>query len=593
MPHPDDHQPPRPAQELPSYALEEHEEPVGWRRWLNGRRLVIVLFAIAVVAGAVFGAKPIYRELKARRALAIAEQAGEALDRGDGAKASALLRQAALMAFQDERVAARITYHAARAGDLASVAEIGKQIDAGQASPEEIIVFGERSLDAGKTAEAGRALDTLPSSLPPDLAARRAAVLAGCLHAQGQTENAKSTLRQAIGNLPAADTDSLRVMLARVLLGEEGAPSRDEARQLLEQAAAGSGKDAAAALRLLAASSAGIAPAAQKDLDETAERLRKHPAASPADELFIARLVVSSDPSRKDEAVKTMVARMKERGASTDDRVVAARWLIGLQEHEAVLDLIDPADPSKHAGALMVRLDALSGLNRWDDCSRLIEDNHGGTLPDTFYYLFRARIAESRGEKDKAAAEKKLLRQTMQFAELPHVLFAARYAESVGWKPEAFAAWRFLSADNGARVEALRGQLRNIPDTVSASDAAEIAGELLALQPGDPSARLSAAYFRLMAQLQIADSAAVAEEMLAADPESVDIRRVAALARLRTGKAAAGLAIWPDDNEENRWRALHIALLRAAGQTDAADKIARAIDPRTLTPEEQALLKGN
>ena len=588
---PDDSPPPPAPDELPSYALDDEAEPVGWRRWLRGRRLVILLASLAFVIAATLGAKPAYRELKARRALAIAAQAGNALDRGEAAEASALLRQAALMAFTDERVAARVTFHAARAGDMASVAEIGKKLADGEAAPEEILVFGERSLAAGRTADADRALQALPADLPPPQAVQRAALAAGLLAAQNQREQAEAALRQALGTITAPEADELRVMLAKLLLSRDDRSGNDEARQLLGQAAGGSGRHALAALRLLAMSSAGISPDARAQLDAAIGRLRAHPGCSAEDEIFIARLLVTSDPGRRKEAVQKLASRLRERNASPDERTAAARWLVGLQEHEAVLELIPPAEVSEHAGALMVRLDALSGLERWDECRELIEANRGGALPDVLYHLFRARLAGTGNNPAEEDAEKRQLRQVMQFAELPHVLFAARYAETVGWKPEAFAAWRILASDSSAKADALRGQIRNLPPTATAADGLEIANELLALQPQDPSARLSAAFFALLVGDNIEESSATAEEFLAADPGSVDIRRVAALARLRTNQAAEGLRIMPDDNHEPRWQALRAALLRATGQTSAARKLSAAIDASSLTPEEQALLK--
>ena len=213
-------------------------------------------------------------------------------------------------------------------------------------------------------------------------------------------------------------------------------------------------------------------------------------------------------------------------------------------------------------------------------------------MPDTLYHLFRARMALERGETQAAEDEKRVLRQVMGFAEAPHVLFAARYAETVGWKPEALAAWRILAANEGARPDALRAQLRNLPPDAPASEGLSITEELLQVLPDDPSAQLSAAYFRLMAGKDIEASAATAEKFLAADPESADLRRVAALGRLRTGKAAEGLAIWPGDGDENRWRALHTALLRASGQTKAAERAAQDMDIETLSTEDKALLSG-
>jgi len=588
---PDETSAPSAAPELPSYSLDDVNAPAGWRMWLYGwrRRLVLWLLLAAIVIG--FGAKPIYREAKARRALTITEQAGTALDRGQAAEASTLLRQAALMAFQDERVADRVTYQAARGGDMASVAELGKKISSGKAAVDEVLIYGEKSLQAGKQEDAARALMLLPSTIAPPDEARRASLRAGLAAVQGRGAEAKEILAAAIVSLPSKDGDSLRVTLAGALLSEEDG-DKAQARALLEEASANPAQPGAAALRLLAASSAGISPAAQKSLNEFADRLRKHPSSTAADELLMARLIVSSDASRRNEAVAQLVERLRTRKAALDERVASARWLIGLQGYEEALQLASDDDAAVHAGALMVRLDALSGLERWDETAAIIEKNHGGTLPDTLYHLFRARIAGVRGDVETAEAEKRQLRQLLPFGEPPHVLFVARYAESVGWKPEAFTAWRCLEPNEGARVEALRGQLRNIAANAPAADGVKITGSLLQLQPNDPSAQLSAAYFELLAGVNIQEASALAEKFLGAQPDSPDLQRVAALARLRNGRAADGLAIWPGDADENRWRVLHSALLRAAGNISDADKSAAQLDRGALSPQEREMLAG-
>lgn len=582
--------PAQPAAELPSYGLEE-DAPTGWRSWLRGPRLIVLVLAVLLLVAAAFSARPLYREAKARRALAIAEQAGQAIDRGDQAQASTLLRQAALMAFADERVAARVTFHAARSGDMASVEELGKKLDAGEASREEILVFGERSLGAARLPEAERALAALPSDLPPAESVRRAALAAGLQQARGDNAAAGRTLREAIERFPGPESDGLRVSLAQVLFASEDAAGREEASALLEQAASGSGEDAANALRLIAASKTGLGEQNLQAVRDAADRLRRHPAGKPADEILIARLVIACDPSGAQAAIGELVSKLHERGADLDTRAGAARWLVSVRENEAVLRLIGPEEPANHAGALMVTLDALSELQRWDECNQLLEANRGGTLPDVLYFLFRARMAATQGTPAEVEGEKRQLRQAMQFAELPHVLFVARYAESVGWKPEAFAAWRILATEEGARIDALRAQLRNFPETAAASEGADIAGELLALVPDDPSARLSAAFYRLLAGRDIPASAEVAEQFLVADPDSTDVRRVAALGRLRTGRAGEGLEIYPDDNGEPRWQALRAALLKADGKRDAADKITAKIDLDQLTPEERTMLQ--
>jgi len=96
----------------------------------------------------------------------------------------------------------------------------------------------------------------------------------------------------------------------------------------------------------------------------------------------------------------------------------------------------------------------------------------------------------------------------------------------------------------------------------------------------------------LLTGQNIPEAAAVAEKFLAAQPDSADLQRVVAIARLRTGRAAEALAIWPGDAGETRWRVLHAALLRATASFPAAEKIAAEFDLDTLSPEEQELLAG-
>ena len=588
MTTPKDNDPPRRIPELPSYSLDDFVEPVGWRRWLRGGRLIVTLIVITILAGALFGAKPAYRELKARRALAIAEQAGAALDQGDFGQASTLFRQASLMAFQDERVATRLNYYAARAGDIPSLTKIGKKLGEGKASTEEALVFGERSLVAGNIDDAAGALAALPSSLPPAEAVRRVVLQAEILQTRNSNEEAKKLVRDSLAALPADQTNSLRLMLAKMLLGEEGSPGRDEAEQLIMMAAQDQGADGAWALRLLAESRVGGSPEARRSLNEAIELLRRHPASLPSDELFIARLLVASDPSRQDEVAGSLVARLNERQAKVEDRMTAGRWLISLQDYGPALDLIDPAEPPKHMGALMLQLEALTGLGRWEECEAILEANRGGMLPDTLFFLFQARIADLRAEPDRAEAEKRQLRRAMNFDELRYLLFAAGQAESFGWKPEAFAAWRILATGEDVRVEALRGQLRTLPPSSSAADGATIAQELLSLQPDDPTARLTAAYYQLLA----GQNTATALGLVESQHTSRNARRLAALAFLREGKAAKGLDIFPGDSGEDRWRALHAALLQAAGRSAEASEAARAINRENLEEGEKDLLRG-
>jgi len=592
MESPEDSSPSKPNAELPSYLLEDEHEPSGWKRWLRGWRLVAALGILILAAGALAGAKPAYRELKARRALDIAAQAEEAFDRGEGGHASSLLRQAALMASQDERVASRVRCLSARAGDMTSLEEIGKRVDGGKACVEETLVFGERSLALGNTDRAAAAASALPSGLRGTEAVRRTVLQAGILQARGQTDEAQRVLREALATSPPGGESGLRLALAKVLLGEDGSRRRGEAEQLLQLVALDQSVHGVSALRLLALSHAGGSPDERRSLDQTLELLRQHPSSLPSDELFIARLIASSDPSRMDEAVGSLVTRLGGPDAKLEDRLAAGRWLIGIQVYEPVLDLLGADEPARHLSALLLRFEALSGLGRWHDCEAMLETGWGETLSDTLYFLLRARLADLRGEQDKEVIERRQLRQALKFSALPHVLFAARQAEAFGWKPEAFAAWRVLAVDGDLRVEALRGQLRTMPPDSSADEAAEVAAALHSLDPDDPTARFTATYYQLLAGRNAETGAAVAHQLLQSEPGSRNARRIAALAFLRAGEADKGLEVFPGDDGEDRWRALHAALLSAAGRSAESKEVARAINLENLDEGEKELLRG-
>lgn len=289
-----------------------------------------------------------------------------------------------------------------------------------------------------------------------------------------------------------------------------------------------------------------------------------------------------------DEAAGSLVARLKEDDAKPEDRVKAGRWLIGLQSYAPVLELLGSGEPANHLNSLLLQFEALSGLGRWHECEIMLEAARGGALSDTLYFLLRARLADLCGEQEREESDKRQLRQAMKFSELPHVLLAARQAESFGWRPEAFAAWRILAAESSARPEALLGQLRTMPPSSTAAEGAELANALLGLQPDDPDARLTSLYYNLLSGKSIDTHA---RDLIETAP-SDNVRRVAALAYLREGQAAKGLDVFPGDNGEDRWRAVHAALLHAAGQSAEAVEVARAINRDKLDAGEIDLLRA-
>ena len=166
-------------EELPSYFEEPEPEP-RWKRLLASRRFR-VLVIVAVLTGAIIaGIPPLFREIKARRALAILAGAEEAMKLGDAETAQEKMRAGISMAPGDTRVLRILTRYKAVAGDPASFDALGGWIADGSATAAERLALAGVAIKRNDSALAMRALDSLPARLPPSPRAPSSAAYRGC-----------------------------------------------------------------------------------------------------------------------------------------------------------------------------------------------------------------------------------------------------------------------------------------------------------------------------------------------------------------------------------------------------------------------------
>jgi len=119
---------------------------------------------------------------------------------------------------------------------------------------------------------------------------------------------------------------------------------------------------------------------------------------------------------------------------------------------------------------------------------------------------------------------------------------------------------------------------------------------LLAATPDFMEAVGDLAYLKLLKGEDLAQSAAISEKLLSAQPDLLARMSAVALGRLRLGDPKGALAIYDKrsidwNSAPEPWRAVRVAVLRAAGDTPAAISMASTINPAVLRPEEQKLLK--
>ena len=145
------------------------------------------------------------------------------------------------------------------------------------------------------------------------------------------------------------------------------------------------------------------------------------------------------------------------------------------------------------------------------------------------------------------------------------------------------------------QVPGLIGLIKCQPRTASAASMIPIYEELLAASPDFSEASGDVTYLKLLVGEDIPESAATAEKLLAAEPNSLPRISTAALGRLRLGDARGALALYEGKVVDwtvapEPWKVVHIAVLRANGDTDGAAMQSATLIPSVLRQEERELL---
>lgn len=581
---------------LPSYEMETPKRPIdhvtgllrSWKFW------VVAILAIGVIAGIIWG-PGVYRDMKARRALGLMDQADTLIEKGDMRGASSLYRQAQSMAPGDQRVIDRSYLAGASTGDPASLQELAKRWEAGRQTDEELVILAEQFQRRGDTASLQRALDALPKDLPPRLAGRRAAVGIQSRTTAGDAAGAKSAAREASDALPGPEGDTARLLLAEILL-KESPPDEKSAEQILAPIAGREDLQGIRALRLLAAYRIGT-PDAAVDAGALVQKLRNHPAATAQDQLVSLEVEARAGGKEVPAIISEFVDRMAT--APLPDRCFYATWLCSQKGFEEALRLVTEEDALTEREAALVRLEALSGLGRWSDARALLEKIPDATLPPALRSLFLARCAEELGDPQGASALWGLVRRDIRLADPDSVAFIARQAEARGQRSIAAAGYRTLSHTEGREREGLGGMLRTLPLDTPADDVVEIYSSLAALDPSNVDALAGATYFRLLGRLELEQARADAAALLEKQPDSIPLRTIAALALLRAGDKAGAAAVldrplpaevdW--STQPDRWKAVVIAVLEANGRDASAFR--GILKKENLRPEEFSLLTGS
>jgi len=480
------------------------------------------------------------------------------------------------------RIAARVQGLIGQPG--LAVALWRQLLQTGAMKPEDRRPYAESLLMSGAVVDAGMETETLLRDNPGDAAIHRLG--ARWAATSGDIRRGLDLAARAIRIEP--DNLESRLLLAVLQLGAGGDRLREEAIRTLLQLGGEKTREGIEALKRLA-----TLPGLSKEVAEKAIALiREHPLATEEHRFQALSLELAIRPGERTAILDATVKQCQnaEPGAKRGFGV----WLNAQGEHERMLLAIPIVEGFKRKDLLLVCLDALASLKRWDEIERILGMN-GAPLDTVYKELFLARSAVELGSQTVADLHWKQAHLAAG-PSTEQMLFIGNYAEKIGRLENAEAAFTSLSMNADTARVAFEGLLRLARKRGDMEKLRAVLGKMKERWPKDDAVKNDFAYVNLLTATAVDESLAAARELVAASPASMAHRTTLALAALRKNDPAGALSVYrglsiPWDRVGAPQRAVYAAVLGANGKTAEARIEADAVPRDQLRPEELELIK--
>jgi hypothetical protein len=533
----------------------------------------------ALLALVIFGAKPLYHFLKAKRAGQFAA-AGDALVRdgkwNDAAKEYRAALQLDPIGYPGLEGAARL---ASRADRPEAINLWEQVVKLPQCTTQDRQEYAGVLIKSDRLSVAEKVIDGLLKSDPDtktlELASRYSRKI-------GDTGKAIEFARLAVKQAP--EDGAARFQLADLLAQSNDAGEQAEAHKVLWELA---GKKPAIEA---------LARAPELSSEERQRVLRAIEQLSPkdlTDDLLAADVRMQIQP---DDAARIYDATIDHwRDGKVEQLVELARWLNAHQQAERVLTLFPVERVLQNNTLLLARLDALAILQRWTDIDDTLSRPEV-TLDPSVIESFRARTAQERGAT--LDAEVHWNHAVSLAGNDPFKLrFVASFAERSRADGVALKAYEQLARFAEQAWIAYRGAERVSQKTGNAAVERAAAEKIAASAPEDPNAADQLVYLNLLLEKDIEKNLATAKKLAEKYPNRLSYRVTAALGYLREHDPGSALAQFngpaPIDWKQAQpaWRAVYAATLLANERDDEAREIIRTIPLERLTSQELALIE--
>lgn len=591
-PEPDSEENAAPASLPAHHHLPDYDDDRGHKQPTHILRDIVFDIRFQIVAGilifciiALISAPPIYRKFKSWRASQFMDRCEQYGAAGNIQKAFVFMRQAVVLAPGDEDIFRRVRLFNANIGDQAALGILQALMLEGQARPDELLVLAEQSLIFRKPTITKEAL----KKLEPHPSARRTIVEMRLTASEGNPQAAVDLARSSLKDFPPAEGEKIMLATAELVLKT----NPEVTRQILVPLSKKNSENGLAALRTLAKQSieAGI-----KNSPESlalAKSLEAHPLRANADYFLSAQLRILHDSSSRPVVLSELTNRFSTQ--SEEEQISCARWLASRQFQEESLAFIGRDRALANTEWLLIYLDSLAGLGRWNDVFTMLDANSVSGLSESIRMLFLARAAQKSGDSVNASRNWREMHLALQYEKPEVVSFVASYTMRIGENEQAAKVFTVLASRRETALEGYLGIIRCTPKNAPAIDLIPVYNEFLEVFPNLEEARSDRAYLQLLTNQGGLDAVVLARENLKKSPNSLAAMSIAALALLKNGEAAEAdeiyklkLIAW--STAPDPWKNIRAAVLYANGKKSEADEIASTIRKDQLRPEERALL---
>lgn len=586
-----------------------------WRIWTSGWRGALVLLTLIAVPLAVWKGPDAYQGMKVWRASHLIDLAETAQQTGDFKEAANLLRQATLLLQKHPLTLRAVARYQIAIQDAGVLKTYQALIETGMATTDDQFAFARHAFRLGQTAIADSVLSDLEPLPEINNTTMMRVLKAEQSSARGHWTQALELARQAIASPGSSEDKSYaQSLLARLLLhapaptAEAGLVMRAEGISLLSSLALHADDVGLAALEMLVslAQNPQVAVHFQhRKVQDVLDAAEHHPRAGAALKVSAWNLRLAAAPTQRADITQAFLARFKDE-PSTATRLEATRWLNQRGLHEQALAM---AEPSKLESRdwFLVYLDAKASLGRWQEVlSALNPESQDIPLAPAVRKLFELRGSQATGRRIDTAAVWREIHVALRHAESSDRLYAAGYAEKMGFPAEAAKIYhQSLERDNEVqptedklgrprRLACYLGLLRTGGGTLSLNDLGKVMDDLADEFPELDEVQNDRAYLQLLAGKNLDQATSTAQKLSAQKPGLLAYRTTVALALLRQEKLAAAEVYdgWTIDwsTAQDRYKAVYVAVMRSAGRGEEALPVAATINAAALRVEERQLV---